>query len=120
MFLIFLISVGLTVCLITGEVALSGNLFIYGIKDSLQVQYRIYNTVIKRSEEFCIHKSQSEDFVWNKVYGLIKSEGAQLLQYNQKTKTWNAWFDFSGYGIKKITRFTFDKNNKYVVVTDNT
>ena len=99
---------------------LSGNLFIYGIKDSLQVQYRMYNTVIKRSEEFCMHKSNSEDFVWNKAFGLIKSEGAQLLQYNEKIKIWNVLFDFSSYGIKKITRFTFDKNNKYIVVTDNT
>ena len=99
---------------------LNGNLFIYGIKDSLNVQYRIYNTVIKRSEEVASHKSTSEDFVWNKNLGLIKSEGTQLLQYNEKTKTWSVLFDFSTYGIKKITRFTFDSNNKYLVVVDNT
>ena len=94
-------------------------MFLYGIKDSLQVQYRIYNTVIKRSGEFATHKSLGEDFVWNKSLGLIKSEGTQLLQYNEKTKTWNILFDFVGSGIKKITRFTFDQNNKYIVVVDN-
>ncbi len=97
-----------------------GNIFIYGIKDSLQVQYRLYNTVIKRSEEFVSHKSESEDFVWNNSFGLVKSEGLQLLQYNTKNKSWNVLFDFTSYGIKKITRFAFDANNKYIVVVDNT
>lgn len=96
-----------------------GNLFLYGIKDSLQIQYRIYNTVIKRSDEFATHKSANEDFIWNKTLGLVKSEGAQLFQYNEKTKSWSVLFDFASAGIKKITRFAFDKDNKNIVIVDN-
>ena len=98
---------------------LKGNDFMYGIKDSLQVQYRIYNSVIRRSNEFANHKSKSEDFVWNETLGLIKSEGSQLLGYDEKTKSWSLLFDFANSGIKKITRFAFDSKNKNIVVVDN-
>ena len=98
---------------------MEGNVFLYGIKDSVSVQYRYYNTVLRRSEEYATHKSKSEDFVWNKNYGLVKSEGAQLLWYNSLEKTWNVLFDFAPKGIKKITRFAFDSKNKSIVVVDN-
>lgn len=98
---------------------MEGNVFLYGIKDSISVQYRYYNTVLRRSEEYATHKSKSEDFVWNKNYGLVKSEGAQLLWYNSLEKTWNVLFDFAPKGIKKITRFAFDSKNKNIVVVDN-
>lgn len=98
---------------------LKGNDFIYGIKDSLQIQYRVYNPVIRRSDEFALHKSKSEDFVWNETLGLIKSEGAQILRYDVASKTWNVLFDFSSSGIKKITRFAFDSKNKSIVIVDN-
>ena len=98
---------------------LEGNKFIYGIKDSLQVQYRIYNTVIRRSDMYCSHKSKSEDFVWNKEYGLVKSEGTHLLRFDALNKEWTVMFDFAPAGIKKITRFAFDAKNKTVVVVDN-
>lgn len=98
---------------------MEGNIFLYGIKDSISVQYRYYNTVLRRSEEYANHKSKSEDFVWNKNYGLVKSEGAQLLWYNPLEKTWNVLFDFAPAGIKKITRFAFDSKNKSIVVVDN-
>jgi hypothetical protein len=96
-----------------------GNDFLYGIKDSIQIQYRSYNTVIRKSDEYAMHKSKSEDFVWNEMLGLVKSEGTQLLQYDPKTKSWNILFDFAGKGIKKITRFAFDSKNKNVAVVDN-
>lgn len=98
---------------------IEGNRFMYGIKDSLSVQYRSYNTVIRKSDEYASHKSKSEDFVWNKTYGLVKSEGTQILQYDQKTRSWNVLFDFASSGIKKITRFAFDLKNKNVVIVDN-
>lgn len=98
---------------------LKGNDFIYGIKDSLQIQYRVYNPVIRRSDEFALHKSKSEDFVWSETLGLLKSEGAQILRYDVATKTWNILFDFSSSGIKKITRFAFDDKNKNIVIVDN-
>lgn len=96
-----------------------GNEFIYAIKDSTTIKYRKYNSVTERSVEYAIHKSKSEDFVFNKQWGLVKSEGTQLLRYDVISKTWLSLFDFSNYGIKKITRFTFDSKNKQVVIVDN-
>lgn len=98
---------------------LKGNNFLYAIKDSVQVQYRVYDPVIRRSDEFAKHKSKSEDFIWNETLGLIKSEGTQILQYNEKLKVWTVLFDFAPMGIKKITRFAFDSKNKNVVIVDN-
>jgi hypothetical protein len=98
---------------------LDGNNFMYGIKDSSQVQYRSYNPVIAKSDEFAVHKSKSEDFIWNRKLGLLKSEGTQILKYNSLDKTWSVLFDLSSAGIKKITRFAIDPKNKYIVVVDN-
>ena len=98
---------------------MEGNTFIYGIKDSVSVQYRYYNTVTRRSDVYCSHKSKSEDFVWHKNYGIIKSEGAQLLWYNVPEKTWMVLFDFAPAGIKKITRFAIDSKNRNIVVVEN-
>ncbi len=98
---------------------LKGNEFMYGIKDSVQVQYRIYNTVIRRSDEFTLHKSKSEDFIWHSTLGLIKAEGAQLLQYDREKKLWNVLFDFASAGVKKITRFAFDSKSKNIVIVDS-
>lgn len=96
-----------------------GNEFMYAIKDSTSIQYRLYNTVTQKSAVYAIHKSTCEDFVIHPQYGLVKSEGAQLLRYDVSTKVWLTLFDFSSYGIKKITRFAFDSKNKQLVLVDN-
>lgn len=95
------------------------NVFLYAIKDTAQIEYRLYNTAIKRSDWVAVHQSKSEDFVWNNNFGLVKSEGTQLLRYNDQTKNWAVLFDFASYGIKKITRFAFDTKNKQIVIVDN-
>ncbi len=98
---------------------IDGNSFIYAIKDSTQIRYRVYHTLIKRSDEFAIHKSTAEDFIWHKDLGLLKSEGALILRYDQKTGSWPTLFDLAPLGIKKITRFAFDSKTKYLAVVDN-
>jgi hypothetical protein len=98
---------------------LEGNNFMYGIKDSSEVQYRSYNPIIARSDLYAIHKSKSEDFIWNKSLGLLKSEGTQILRYEPKTKNWAVLIDFAPAGIKKITRFAMDPDNRNIVVVDN-
>lgn len=98
---------------------MSGNLFMYAIKDSLKIQYRIYNAILKRSDLYAVHESNNEDFVWNNQLGLIKPDGAKLLRYDSQSRVWIVLFDFSKFGIQKITRFAFDKKNKYLVVVDN-
>lgn len=91
----------------------------YGIKDSSHVQYRSYNPVIARSDEYAMHNSGSEDFTWSKILGLLKSEGTQILRYEPKTKSWSVLFDFAASGLKKITRFAIDPKNRNIVVVDN-
>jgi hypothetical protein len=98
---------------------LKGDQFIYAIKDSSEISYRIYNTVIKRSNEYAKYKSRNEDFVWNEKLGLLKSEGPQIIRYDEKLKVWLTLFDFSGYGVKKITRFMLDEHNEQIVIVDN-
>lgn len=97
----------------------TSNNFIYGIKDSTQIQYRVFNPILRRSDEFANHHSTNEDFVWNNSLGLIKSEGTKLYLFNEKSKAWTVMFDFSTVGISKITRFVFDSKMKNIVIVDN-
>lgn len=98
---------------------LSGNRFLFAIKDSSEIQYYIYNADIKKAEGYARHKSGSEDFVFHSKWGLLKSEGAQILAYDSQKKEWTVLFDLASAGIKKITRFAFSANNKKMVIVDN-
>jgi hypothetical protein len=97
-----------------------GNSFIYAIKDSTQIQYRIYNTQLKRSDLYAVYNGElSEDFIWHSSLGLLKSQGSTILKYEEKAKSWSVIYDLSTYGLKKITRFAISSNNKYLVIVDN-
>lgn len=93
--------------------------FIYGIKDSTSTQFRIYNSALKESAVYASYPSINEDFIWHHELGLIKSEGSDLLKYNEQSKTWDVLFSFSNLGIKKITRFVFDSKNKQLAIVSN-
>ncbi len=93
--------------------------FIYGVKDSVKVTFYKYDFVFHKAEKYAEYLSTNEDAIWHEQHGLVKSEGNKLLRYNEIKKDWITLFDLSGFGIKKITRFTFDPKNKYLVVVDN-
>lgn len=93
--------------------------FIYGVKDSSSIQFRIYNPALRESFLYSSYPSLNEDFIWHPELGLIKSEGSDLLRYNELTKTWDVLFSFSSLGIKKITRFVFDSKTKQLVIVSN-
>lgn len=93
--------------------------FIYGIKDSTSTQFRIYNPALRESSLYATYPSVNEDFIWHPELGLIKSEGSDLLRYNEQTKTWDVLFSFSSLGIKKITRFVFDSKTKQLAIVSN-
>lgn len=93
--------------------------FIYGVKQDSVIHYRVYNASLRESHLFAIHKSTSEDFIWHHELGLLKSEGSDILRYNEKVKQWEVLFSFSHVGIKKITRFMFDLKNKQLVLVSN-
>ncbi len=97
----------------------NGSNFIYGIKDSVHTEFRIYNTTLRESKLYATYPSSSEDFIWHPDLGLIKSENSDLLRYNEQTKTWDILFSFSTLGIKKITRFTFDSKSKQLAIVSN-
>lgn len=93
--------------------------FIYGIKDSISTQFRIYNPVLRESSLYTTYPSLNEDFIWHPELGIIKSEGSDLMRYNEQTKTWDVLFSFSSLGIKKITRFVFDSKTKQLAIVSN-
>ncbi len=93
--------------------------FIYAIKDSTFIQFRIYNPLLKESKLFAISSSSNEDFIWHTELGLIISDGSRLMNYNVLKKSWNILFDFSSLGIKKITRFVFDSKTKQLAIVSN-
>lgn len=93
--------------------------FMYGLKDSTSVSFRIYHPTLKESKIYASFPSLNEDFIWNEELGLIKSENAELLYYKESSKTWQVLFSFSQLGIKKITRFVFDTKNKRLAIVSH-
>ncbi len=93
--------------------------FIFGVKDSVKVDFYKYNSVLQKAYKYCSYLSTNEDIVWHQDWGLLKSELATILQYDEKVSKWIILFDFSKFGIKKITRFAFDSKNKKIVIVDN-
>jgi hypothetical protein len=93
--------------------------FIYGIKDSTSTQFRIYSPALRESKLYATYPTVNEDFIWHSELGLIKSENADLMRYNEQIKTWEILLSFSNLGIKKITRFTFDSKTKQLAIVSN-
>jgi hypothetical protein len=93
--------------------------FIYGIKDSSSVQFRIYDPRLRESFLYTTYPSTNEDFIWHNELGLIKSEGPELKRYNEQSKSWEVLFSFGELGIKKITRFVFDSKTKQLALVSN-
>lgn len=97
----------------------SSSKFIYAFKDSVSVQFRIYDPTLKESKVYATYPSTNEDFIWHQELGLIKSENTDLLRFNDQNKQWENLFNFSSVGIKKITRFVFDTRTKQLAVVSN-
>jgi hypothetical protein len=104
---------------IRGFKPINRHLLIYGLKDSTSVTFYKYNFVLHKSEKFVRYNSLNEDIIWHSTWGLIKSEGTKLLNYNSTKNEWEVLFDLTSFGLKKITRFNFDAKNNYLVVVDN-
>jgi hypothetical protein len=92
---------------------------IYGIKDSTKVTFYQYDFLLRKGIKYCEYSSLSEDIVWHPALGLIISAASKLYYYDKPKSDWLMLVDLATYGIKKITRFNFDSDNKYLVVVDN-
>ncbi len=93
--------------------------FIYAMKDSLKIEYRIYAPVLRESKLYATAPASNEDFIWHEEFGLVRSDQSDLKKYNEKTKSWDVLFSFASIGIKKITRFAFDSKTRQLVIVDN-
>jgi hypothetical protein len=93
--------------------------FIFGIKDSSKVSFYRYNTAQARAYKYCEYNSLNEDIQWHPTLGLMKSEGPLILKYDEKENKWQTIFDFSTFGIKKITRFVFDPSTRKIAIVSN-
>lgn len=96
------------------------NKLLYGIKDSAKVDFYIYDFTIQKAKLFTSYPSINEDAYWHNQLGLMKSEGAKILRYVVNKNVWEVYLDLSAFGIKKIARFMFDSQNKYLVLVNNT
>lgn len=99
--------------------AIDRHTLIYGLKETEKVIFYKYDFILHKAERYAEYPSLSEDAIWHAALGLIKSEEAKLLRYDETKKSWILMFDLSLTGIKKITRFVFDPKNKYLVVVNN-
>jgi len=93
--------------------------FIYAIKDSSRIEFRIYNPSLRESTVYASYPSLSEDFIWHPVLGLIKSEHSNLWRFNEKKKQWEVLFSFASLGIKNVTRFVFDSKLKQLAIVSS-
>jgi hypothetical protein len=93
--------------------------FIFGVKESDRVDFYKYDAVLRKAVFYCSYPSASEDIIWHPKWGLLKSEKAEILRFDEAEKKWISVFDLSSFGVSKITRFSFDDENKKLLVVDN-
>ncbi len=94
--------------------------FMFGVKDSVSTRYFLYDVRLQKASLYASMNSVNEDMIWHPQHGLLISNQATILKYNKTAEKWEALYDLSSFGIKKITRFCFDSKNKYLVVVNNT
>lgn len=104
---------------IRGFKTINRSQLLYGIKDSTKVNYYIYDFLLNKAIYYTSFLSTNEDALWHPTLGLMKSEGAKILRYNAPKKEWTVYLDLSIYKVKKITRFLFDSQNKYLIIVNN-
>ena len=92
--------------------------FFYVIKEKDKTTIRVYDSRLKKSIDYADAKIENEDFIWDKDFGLMKSDGTKIMRYNPEIKTWLEVADFSGHDVKKITRFAFSPNGKYLAIVN--
>ncbi len=93
--------------------------FVFGIKDSSKVFFYKYNLLLRKASLYATFSSSNEDINWHPKHGLLISDGAKIIRFDEKSKSWQLVFDFTNFGIKKITRFGFDFKDKRIVIVNN-
>lgn len=92
---------------------------IYGLKDSIKVEFYTYDFLLNKAKKYCEYPSLNEDIWWHSKWGLLKSEETKIMKFDTSKNTWQLVFDLKAFGIKKITRIAFDSKNAYLVIVNN-
>ena len=74
---------------------------------------------MRKSTSYAFRFGLHEDFIWHDEFGLVKSEGASLIRYNEIKGIWEELISFAHLGINNITRFVFDKNTKQLALVND-
>lgn len=104
---------------IRGFKAVNRHQLVYGLKDSLKVEFYLYDFLLHKATKYCEYPSINEDIWWHNKWGLLKSEETKILRYDASKSNWLLLFDLSSFGIKKITRISFDSKNSCLVIVNN-
>jgi WD40-like Beta Propeller Repeat len=104
---------------IRGFKAVNRHQLVYGLKDSLKVEFYLYDFLLHKATKYCEYPSFNEDIWWHNKWGLLKSEETKILRYDASKSNWLLLFDLSSFGIKKITRISFDSKNSCLVIVNN-
>jgi len=91
----------------------------YVIHEEKENLLYFYDIHTKKANLFAADKPENQDYVWLSGLGMLKSEGSKLLRYSTDTKVWVEMSDFSAFGVKKITRFAFSHDKKYLAIVSN-
>lgn len=91
---------------------------IYVLKDSLNNSIMLYDFALQKARVLATCPPASEDLFWHPRLGLLRSEKSQILQWQEKNKTWKTLLDLKDMGLKGITRFVFDRNLKQLVLVN--
>jgi hypothetical protein len=103
-----------------GFKAVSRHEILYGVKDSARTVYYLFDFRTKEAVKFAVHEGVHEDLFWHPEKGLLISDGQKIKLFRANTNVWETLYDLSSHGVKKITRFCFSLNGKYLAVVDNT
>ena len=93
--------------------------FFYHIKQNDKNQLRKYDWRIRQSLIITEHDVDTEDFVWNKSLGFLKSDFSKLMRWDAETAMWLELAELNSFGIRKITRFAFSENGRWLAVVSN-
>jgi hypothetical protein len=99
--------------------AVNRHTLVYGRKDSASVEYYRYDFLLRRATKLATHVPGSEDLFWHRDLGLMIAYKNEILRYNEQTKSWDVLFNFSSFGMRKITRFVIDPSAKRLALVDN-
>jgi hypothetical protein len=99
--------------------SISRNAFIYGVKDSVKTVFYVFDFRLKSARKFAEHEGINEDIFWHADKGLYISNGLQIKHFSEKENTWQTIYDLSAYGLKKVSRFCFSANGRYLAVVDH-